>query len=119
MFDYAKRSGLLEKIKVITDGDVYFTISIGEKMAYAASEMIKKRGSLPYFIKNRLGYLLDSDKAAEMFAQAEGLNEKMIDILGAAKERDMMKPTIVTGGLNLAKRAIRNEGAGRAMVFRE
>ena len=39
-----------------------------------------------------------------MFAQAEGLNEKMIYILGAAKERDMMKPTIVTGGLNLAKK---------------
>ena len=104
MFDYAKRSGLLEKIKEITDGDVYLTMSIGDKMVYAASEIIEKRGSLPYFIKNRFGYLLDSDRAAEMFAQAEGLNEKMIDILGAAKERDMMKSTIVTGGLNLAKK---------------
>ena len=104
MFDYAKRSGLLEKIKKITDEDVYLTTIMGEKMAYAASGIIENRGSLPYFIKNRLGYLLDSDKAAEMFAQAEGLNEKMIDILGAAKERDMMKPTIVTSGLNLAKK---------------
>ena len=29
---------------------------------------------------------------------------KLEYILGAAKERDMMKPTIVTGGLNLAKK---------------
>ena len=33
VFDYAKRSGLLEKIKEITNGDVYFTMSIGDKMA--------------------------------------------------------------------------------------
>lgn len=109
MFDYAKRTGLLETIKEIAGEDVYLTLSIGDKMAYAVTTAIEKRGSLPYFIKNRMGYLLDAEKTAGVLAQAEDLKEKMIDILGTVKEHDAMKsaqkrPTVITGGVNLAKK---------------
>ena len=78
-------------------------------MECAAIAAIEKRGSLPHFIKNRMGYLLDAEKTADVLAQAEGLKEKMIDILGAVKEHDAMKsaqkrPTVITGGVNLAKK---------------
>lgn len=63
---------------------------------------------IPFF-KNRMGYLLDAEKAADVLVQAEDLKEKMIDILGAVKERDAMKsaqkkPTVLTGGVSLAKK---------------
>lgn len=109
VFDYAKRTGLLDKIKLVTNDDTYLTLAMGDKMVYAATTAIEKRGSLPYFIKNRMGYLLDAEKTAETLAQAEDLKEKMIDILGAVKERDMMKsvqkkPAVIPGGVNLAKK---------------
>ncbi len=109
VFDYAKRTGLLDKIKLVTNDDTYLTLAMGDKMVFAATTAIEKRGSLPYFIKNRMGYLLDAEKTAETLAQAEDLKEKMIDILGAVKERDMMKsvqkkPAVIPGGVNLAKK---------------
>lgn len=109
VFDYAKRTKLLEAIKEIAGEDVYLTLGMGDKMAFAVTTAIEKRGSLPYFIKNRMGYLLDAEKTAETLAQAEDLKEKMIDILGAVKERDMMKsvqkkPAVIPGGVNLAKK---------------
>lgn len=109
VFDYAKRAGLLESVKEIAGEDFYLTLSMGDKMVFAASTAIENRGSLPYFIKNRMGYLLDAEKTAETLAQAEDLKEKMIDILGAVKERDMMKsvqkkPAVIPGGMNLAKK---------------
>ena len=109
VFDYAKRTGLLDKIKLVTNDDTYLTLAMGDKMVFAATAAIERRGSLPYFIKNRMGYLLDAEKTAETLAQAEDLKEKMIDILGAVKERDMMKsvqkkPAVITGGVNLAKK---------------
>lgn len=109
VFDYAKRTGLLDKIKLVTVDDTYLTLAMGDKMAFAATTAIEKRGSLPYFIKNRMGYLLDAEKTADVLAQAEDLKEKMIDILGAVKEHDAMKsaqkrPTVITGGVNLAKK---------------
>lgn len=109
VFDYAKRTGLLEVIKETAGEDVYLTLGMGDKMVFAATTAIEKRGSLPYFIKNRMGYLLDSEKTADVLAQAEDLKEKMIDILGAVKERDAMrsaqkKPTVITDGVNLAKK---------------
>lgn len=63
---------------------------------------------IPFF-KNRMRDLLDAEKTADVLAQAEDLKEKMIDILGAVKERDAMKsaqkrPTVITGGVNLAKK---------------
>ena len=62
---------------------------------------------IPFF-KNRMGDLLDAEKTADVLAQAEDLKEKMIDILGAVKERDAMKstqkkPPVITGGVSLAK----------------
>ena len=109
VFDYAKRTKLLEAIKEIAGEDVYLTLGMGDKMAFAVTTAIEKRGSLPYFIKSRMGYLLDAEKTAETLAQAEDLKEKMIDILGAVKERDMMKsvqkkPAVIPGGMNLAKK---------------
>jgi len=109
VFDYAKRTKLLETVREIVGEDAYFTLGMGDKMAFAATAAIEKRGSLPYFIKNRMGYLLDAEKTAETLAQAEDLKEKMIDILGAVKERDMIKsvqkkPAAIPGGMNLAKK---------------
>lgn len=109
VFDYAKRTGLLDKIKLVTVDDTYLTLAMGDKMVYAATTAVEKRGSLPYFIKNRMGYLLDAEKTADVLAQAEDLKEKMIDILGAVKEHDAMKsaqkrPTVITGGVSLAKK---------------
>ena len=56
-----------------------------------------------------MGDLLDAEKTADVLAQAEDLKEKMIDILGAVKEHDAMKsaqkkPSVITGGVNLAKK---------------
>lgn len=109
VFDYAERSGLGEKINHIAAEDCYRFYYTGEKMMKAASTQIRERGSLSYFIRNRFDYLLDPDKTAEMFARAAGLNEQMIDIMNAAKERDTMKgvqkkPTVIPGGLSLAKK---------------
>lgn len=109
VFDYAERSGLGEKINNIAAEDCHRFYYTGEKMMKAASTQIRERGSLSYFIRNRFDYLLDPDKTAEMFARATGLNEQMIDIMNAARERDTMKgaqkkPTVIPGGLSLAKK---------------
>lgn len=108
IYDYSNRSGLYERIDEIAGEDTIKTSDIGYRMSIAAGDVVRERGSLAYLVKNRLGYLIDPDKTAEMFARAEGLNEKMIDILGAAKERDAMKaaqkPNVIPGGLSLAKK---------------
>lgn len=108
VYDYSNRSGLYERIDEIAGEDTIKTSDIGYRMSIAAGDVVRERGSLAYLVKNRLGYLIDPDKTAEMFARAEGLNEKMIDILGAAKERDAMKaaqkPNVIPGGLSLAKK---------------
>ena len=75
MFDYAKRSGLLEKIKEITDEDIYFTISMGEKMAYAASEMIEKRGGKAAgTVSKKTTYVVAGENAGSKLQKARDLH---------------------------------------------
>jgi len=114
LFDYLVANDLYEKLIMQTSQDYRGHVDeIEWRLRDAAESVYEKKNSLGYKLDKAFGFLFTGEDLIDQIAAAENINEKMIDMFKAVRERDTKnallnnsKAKVNSGGavLNMAKK---------------
>ena len=103
LFDIIATHGLWESIMEIVEDDLEDVDCISARLETSARRSFEHEHSLHFQALKTFQSLLGTEDVTETIAKAEGLNSKLIDMLGAL-QREQANP-MKAGGLQLAKKA--------------
>ena len=103
LFDIIATHGLWESIMEIVEDDLEDVDCISARLETSARRSFEHEHSLHFQALKTFQSLLGTVDVTETIAKAEGLNSKLIDMLGAL-QREQANP-VKAGGLQLAKKA--------------
>ena len=103
LFDIIATHGLWESIMEIVEDDLEDVDCISARLETSARRSFEHEHSLHFQALKTFQSLLGTEDVTETIAKAEGLNSKLIDMLGAL-QREQANP-VNAGGLQLAKKA--------------
>ena len=103
LFDIIATHGLWEGIMEIIEDDLEDVDCISARLETSARRSFEHEHSLHFQVLKTFQSLLGTEDVTETIAKAEGLNSKLIDMLGAL-QREQANP-VKAGGLQLAKKA--------------
>ena len=103
LFDIIATHGLWESIMEIVEDDLEDVDCISARLETSACRSFEHEHSLHFQALKTFQSLLGTEDVTETIAKAEGLNSKLIDMLGAL-QREQANP-VKAGGLQLAKKA--------------
>lgn len=103
LFDIIATHGLWESIMEIVEDDLEDVDCISARLETSARRSFEHEHSLHFQALKTFQSLLGTEDVTETIAKAEGLNSKLIDMLGAL-QREQANP-VKAGGLQLAKKA--------------
>jgi len=103
LFDIIATHGLWESIMEIVENDLEDVDCISARLETSARRSFEHEHSLHFQALKTFQSLLGTEDVTETIAKAEGLNSKLIDMLGAL-QREQANP-VKAGGLQLAKKA--------------
>lgn len=102
LFDIIATHGLWESIMEIVEDDLEDVDCISARLEISARRNFEHEHSLHFQVLKTFQSLLGTEDVTETIAKAEGLNSKLIDMLGAL-QREQANP-VKAGGLQLAKK---------------
>ena len=102
LFDIIATHGLWESIMEIVEDDLEDVDCISARLETSARRSFEHEHSLHFQVLKTFQSLLGTEDVTETIAKAEGLNSKLIDMLGAL-QREQANP-VKAGGLQLAKK---------------
>lgn len=102
LFDIIATHGLWESIMEIVEDDLEDVDCISARLETSARRSFEHEHSLHFQALKTFQSLLGTEDVTETIAKAEGLNSKLIDMLGAL-QREQANP-VKAGGLQLAKK---------------
>ena len=103
LFDIIATHGLWESIMEIVEDDLEDVDCISARLETSARRSFEHEHSLHFQVLKTFQSLLGTEDVTETIAKAEGLNSKLIDMLGTL-QREQVNP-VKAGGLQLAKKA--------------
>lgn len=103
LFDIIATHGLWEGIMEVVEDDLEDVDCISARLETSARRSFEHEHSLHFQVLKTFQSLLGTEDVTETIAKAEGLNSKLIDMLGAL-QREQANP-MKAGGLQLAKKA--------------
>lgn len=103
LFDIIATHGLWEGIMEVVEDDLEDVDCISARLETSARRGFEHEHSLHFQVLKTFQSLLGTEDVTETIAKAEGLNSKLIDMLGAL-QREQANP-VKAGGLQLAKKA--------------
>ena len=103
LFDIIATHGLWESIMEIVEDDLEDVDCISARLETSARRSFEHEHSLHFQVLKTFQSLLGTEDVTETIAKAEGMNYKLIDMLGAL-QREQANP-VKAGGLQLAKKA--------------
>lgn len=103
LFDIIATHGLWESIMEIVEDDLEDVDCISARLETSARRSFEHEHSLHFQVLKTFQSPLGTEDVTETIAKAEGLNSKLIDMLGAL-QREQANP-VKAGGLQLAKKA--------------
>jgi len=103
LFDIIATHGLWESIMEIVEDDLEDVDCISARLETSARRSFEHEHSLHFQVLKTFQSLLGTEDVTETIAKAEGLNSKLIDMLGSL-QREQANP-VKAGGLQLAKKA--------------
>ena len=103
LFDIIATHGLWESIMEIVEDDLEDVDCISARLETSARRSFEHEHSLHFQVLKTFQSLLGTEDVTETIAKAEGLNSRLIDMLGAL-QREQANP-VKAGGLQLAKKA--------------
>ena len=103
LFDIIATHGLWEGIMEVVEDDLEDVDCISARLETSARRSFEHEQSLHFQVLKTFQSLLGTEDVTETIAKAEGLNSKLIDMLGAL-QREQANP-VKAGGLQLAKKA--------------
>lgn len=103
LFDIIATHGLWESIMEIVEDDLEDVDCISARLETSARRSFEHEHSLHFQALKTFQSLLGTEDVTETIAKTEGLNSKLIDMLGAL-QREQANP-VKAGGLQLAKKA--------------
>ena len=103
LFDIIATHGLWESIMEIVEDDLEDVDCISARLETSARRSFEHEHSLHFQALKTFQSLLGTEDVTETIAKAEGLNSKLIDLLGTL-QREQANP-VKAGGLQLAKKA--------------
>lgn len=98
IYDILATHGLWPQILDIVEMDLADVEEIARKLETAARRSFERKHALDYRLGRTLEGLLGTEPLAESIARAEGLNSKLIDLLGAVQSAPAVP------GVSLAKK---------------
>lgn len=102
LFDIIATHGLWESIMEIVEDDLEDVDCISARLETSARRSFEHEHSLHFQVLKTFQSLLGTEDVTETIAKAEGLNSKLIDMLGTL-QREQANP-VKAGGLQLAKK---------------
>jgi hypothetical protein len=102
LFDIIATHGLWESIMEIVEDDLEDVDCISARLETSARRSFEHEHSLHFQALKTFQSLLGTEDVTETISKAEGLNSKLIDMLGAL-QREQANP-VKAGGLQLAKK---------------
>ena len=103
LFDIIATHGLWESIMEVVEDDLEDVDCISARLETSARRSFEHEHSLHFQVLKTFQSLLGTEDVTETIAKAEGLNSRLIDMLGAL-QREQANP-VKAGGLQLAKKA--------------
>ena len=103
LFDIIATHGLWESIVEVVEDDLEDVDCISARLETSARRSFEHEHSLHFQVLKTFQSLLGTEDVTETIAKAEGLNSKLIDMLGTL-QREQANP-VKAGGLQLAKKA--------------
>lgn len=103
LYDIIATHGLWKDIMDIVEEDMADVDGICMRLESSARRNFEKQHSLEFQLLKTFQSILGTEDVAETIAKAEGLNAKLIDMLGAL-QREQASPS-KAAGLQLAKKA--------------
>ena len=103
LFDIIATHGLWESIMEVVEDDLEDVDCISARLETSARRSFEHEHSLHFQGPKTFQSLLGTEDVTETIAKAEGLNSKLIDMLGTL-QREQANP-VKAGGLQLAKKA--------------
>ena len=103
LFDIIATHGLWEGIMEVVEDDLEDVNCISARLETSARRSFEHEHSLHFQVLKAFQSLLGTEDVTETIAKAEGLNSKLIDMLGTL-QREQANP-VKAGGLQLAKKA--------------
>ena len=103
LFDIIATHGLWESIMEIVEADLEDVDCISARLETSARRSFEHEHSLHFQALKTFQSLLGTEDVTETIAKAEGLNSKLIDMLGALQREQAN--LVKAGGLQLAKKA--------------
>ncbi|MBQ6123159.1 MAG: hypothetical protein IJI59_15665 [Clostridia bacterium] len=103
LFDIIATHGLWEGIMEVVEDDLEDVDCISARLETSARRSFEHEHSLHFQALKTFQSLLGTEDVTETIAKAEGLNSKLIDMLGTL-QREQANP-VKAGGLQLAKKA--------------
>ena len=103
LFDIIATHGLWESIMEVVEDDLEDVDCISARLETSARRSFEHEHSLHFQVLKTFQSLLGTEDVTETIAKAEGLNSKLIDMLGTL-QREQANP-VKAGGLQLAKKA--------------
>ena len=102
LFDIIATHGLWEGIMEVVEDDLEDVDCISARLETSARRSFEHEHSLHFQALKTFQSLLGTEDVTETIAKAEGLNSRLIDMLGAL-QREQANP-VKAGGLQLAKK---------------
>ena len=102
LFDIIATHGLWEGIMEVVEDDLEDVDCISARLETSARRSFEHEHSLHFQVLKTFQSLLGTEDVTETIAKAEGLNSKLIDMLGTL-QREQANP-VKAGGLQLAKK---------------
>ncbi len=102
LFDIIATHGLWEGIMEVVEDDLEDVDCISARLETSARRSFEHEHSLHFQVLKTFQSLLGAEDVTETIAKAEGLNSRLIDMLGAL-QREQANP-VKAGGLQLAKK---------------
>ena len=103
LFDIIATHGLWESIMEVVEDDLEDVDCISARLETSARRSFEHEHSLHFQALKTFQSLLGTEDVTETIAKAEGLNSKLIDMLGALQREQAN--LVKAGGLQLAKKA--------------
>ena len=103
LFDIIATHGLWESIMEIVEDDLEDVDCISARLETSARRSFEHEHSLHFQALKTFQSLLGTEDVTETIAKAEGLNSKLIDMLGTLQREQAN--LVKAGGLQLAKKA--------------
>ena len=103
LFDIIATHGLWESIMEVVEDDLEDVDCISARLETSARRSFEHEHSLHFQVLKTFQSLLGTEDVTETIAKAEGLNSRLIDMLGTL-QREQANP-VKAGGLQLAKKA--------------